>query len=144
MQILIVTIWITQGVLMFFDEFKFHHQRGLKKWERIGHPVDSLFFLIPFLYTLKFDNIYTFIGLCTFSCLLVTKDEFVHARECDSPEQWLHSVLFIIHPVAFLGLWLAWKNDFYAIIQMQSLIIFVFMLYQIIYWNFIIGTKNEA
>ena len=144
MQVVIVGLWITQGILMFFDEFKFHHQRGLNRWERIGHPIDSFFFLIPFLYTQYFSNIYVFIGLCFFSCLIVTKDEFVHAKECLGSEQWLHAVLFLFHPVALYGLWVAWENDLNKIIQIQSLIIFGFMLYQIIYWNFMIGEKNEA
>lgn len=144
MQALILVIWVSQGILMFFDEFKYHHKRGLKKWERVGHPIDSFFFLIPFVYTLYFSNIYIFLVLSLVSCLIVTKDEFVHAKECDAPEQWLHSVLFIIHPIAFIGLWLAWQNGFSQIIKFQSLIIFLFMLYQIIYWNFYIGKQNEA
>ena len=136
MQIIIISIWVSQGILMFFDEFKFHHQRGLKKWERIGHPIDSLFFLAPFLYTQLFTNSITFVGLCIFSSLLVTKDEFVHNQECSGAEQWLHSILFLIHPVALFALWIAWKNEYHQIIQIQSLIIFIFMSYQIIYWNF--------
>ena len=144
MQAIIVGFWMTQGILMFFDEFKFHHDRGLGKWERIGHPVDSLFFLIPFVYTQLFSNIYIFIGLSLFSCLLITKDEFVHAEECMPTEQWLHSVLFVTHPIALYGLWVAWQNNFNMIIQIQSVIIFLFMLYQIIYWNFYIGSQNEA
>lgn len=129
---------------MFFDEFKYHHERGLGKWERMGHPIDSFFFLIPFIYTLYFSSIYVFFGLCLISCLIITKDEFVHAKECIAAEQWLHSVLFIIHPIAFIALWLAWQNDLIQIIQIQSLVIFLFMLYQIIYWNFFIGRQNET
>jgi hypothetical protein len=144
MQAIIVGLWIIQGILMFFDEFRFHHQRGLKKWERIGHPIDSLFFLAPFIYTQFFVNTYVFVGLCIVSCLIITKDEFVHSEECVGSEQWLHSVLFVFHPVALFGLWIAWQNNFNAIIQIQAAIIAVFMLYQIIYWNFIIGQKNEA
>ena len=144
MQVLILSIWVTQGILMFFDEFKFHHERGLKQWERVGHPIDSFFFLIPFVYTLFFSNIYVFIALCLMSCLIVTKDEFVHAKECGALEQWLHSVLFIIHPIAFIGLWLAWQNDLVQIIQIQAFVIFLLMLYQIVFWNFIVGRKNET
>jgi len=144
MQALILSIWISQGVLMFFDEFKFHHERGLKRWERIGHPIDSFFFLIPFLYTLMFSNTYVFVGLCVLSSLIVTKDEFVHIEECKGSEQWLHAVLFIMHPVAFLGLWLAWQNGLLLIIQIQSVVIFLFMLYQFVYWNLIVGSQNEA
>lgn len=144
MQTLIVSLWVFQGILMFFDEFKFHHKRGLSRWERVGHPVDSLFFLIPFLYTLLYSNVYIFIGLSLFSSLLITKDEFIHAKSCEPAEQWLHSVLFVIHPIALYGLWYAWQNGFTQIIQIQSFIICLFMMYQIFYWNLYIGMLDEA
>ena len=144
MQALIVGLWVTQGILMFFDEFVFHHRRGLKKWERIGHPIDTVFFLIPFLYTQLFSNHYIFVALCIFSSLLITKDEFVHTEECEGRENWLHAVLFIFHPVALFGLWMAWQNSLNTIIIMQAIIIFLFMLYQIIYWNFMQGYPHET
>jgi hypothetical protein len=144
MQAVILSIWILQGLLMFFDEFKYHHQRGLKLWERVGHPIDSFFFLLPFLYTQFFSNVYIFIGLSIFSCLIITKDEFVHNEECLAGEQWLHSILFIVHPVSLFLLFLAWENSLNSLIQIQSLIIFIFMLYQIIYWNLFRGQDNEA
>jgi len=144
MQTLIVGLWVTQGILMFFDEFVFHHKRGLGKWERIGHPVDTIFFLLPFIYTQFFTNTFVFIGLSIFSSLLITKDEFVHTEECEGRENWLHAVLFIFHPVALFGLWVAWQNNLNNIIIVQSIIIFVFMLYQTIYWNFIKGYPNET
>ncbi len=129
---------------MFFDEFKFHHERGLKTWERIGHPIDSAFFIAPFIYALYSSNIYIFLGLCFASCLIITKDEFVHTKECVALEQWLHSVLFIIHPIAFIGLWLARQKGYTQIIQVQVVVIFLFMLYQIIYWNVFKGNHNET
>lgn len=144
MQKLIVALWLAQGVLMFFDEFKFHHMRGLKRWERVGHPIDSFFFLIPFMFTQFFSNTYVFISLCVFSCLLVTKDEFIHNQECPASEQWLHAVLFLMHPVSLYALWIAWQHNMDFIIQIQSVIIFIFMSYQIIYWNFIKGIKSET
>lgn len=144
MQILVISVWIIQGILIILDEFKYHHQRGLKRWERIGHPIDTFFFLIPFLYTWHFSNTAIFALFCLLSCLIITKDEFVHAKECGAHEQWLHSVLFIIHPISFIALWLAWKNGFEQIIKIQSFVIFSFMLYQIIFWNFIAGKKYET
>jgi len=144
MQALILTIWISQGVLMFFDEFIFHRRRELGKWERLGHPIDSLFFLLPFIYTQFFKNEYVFIILSIFSCILITKDEIVHSEECLPLEQWLHSVLFIIHPIALYFLWEAWKNELHSLIQVQSVIIFIFMLYQYFYWNIYKGTRHEA
>jgi len=142
MQALILGIWISQGILMFFDEFIYHHKRGLGKWERIGHPVDTIFFLAPFLYTQFYHNVNTFIGLCILSCLIVTKDEFVHSEECDAKEQWLHSLLFVIHPLAFGGLWLAWQNSLNELIQIQLGLISLFLFYQVIYWNYIADKKT--
>lgn len=139
MQGLIVSIWILQGVAMFFDEFYFHHKRGLKKWESLGHPIDTLFFLLCFIYTLiaSKESILGFIILSFVSTIFITKDEFIHAKECDGAENWLHSMLFIIHPLSLIALYYAWQKGFENIILIQSLIIFAFGLYQLIYWNFV-------
>lgn len=129
---------------MFIDEFKFHRKRGLGRWERLGHPVDTVFFLLPFIATLFNASNPVFISLCIFSSLVVTKDEFVHAKECEGAENFLHALLFIIHPVALYGLWLAWKHDMNTIIQIQVLIIALFMIYQFTYWNLYKGKPHEA
>ena len=31
-----------QGLAILVDEFWFHHRRGLPRWERLGHPIDTL------------------------------------------------------------------------------------------------------
>lgn len=144
MQTVILSVWIIQGFLMFIDEFKFHHKRGLGKWERIGHPIDTFLFLIPFVFTQYFSGDVIFAVLCIVSSLVVTKDEFVHAKECDGAESLLHALLFTIHPVALMALWMAWKNNLEFIIHLQILLIIAFMSYQIIYWNFYKGNLNEA
>ncbi len=33
---------LMQGLAMFVDEFVFHRRRGLPRWERLGHPLDTL------------------------------------------------------------------------------------------------------
>ena len=33
---------VLQGVIMVVDEGWFHRTRGLPRWERIGHPLDTL------------------------------------------------------------------------------------------------------
>lgn len=144
MQNLIITLWAFHGLLAIVDEFKFHRDRGLGRWERIGHPVDSIFFIAPFIYTHFFENTTVFLVMCALSCVIVTKDEFIHNHECNSTEQWLHSVLFIMHPISLYGLWYFWQNNQMIFITMQTSIIFVFMLYQIIYWNIFQGQNNEA
>jgi len=77
MHLLILVPFVIQALAIGFDEYYFHIKRGLPLWERIGHPIDTLsvafclFFVLFIPYsdtTLKW-----YIGLCVFSCLMVTK-----------------------------------------------------------------------
>ncbi|MBD64775.1 MAG: hypothetical protein CME62_06185 [Halobacteriovoraceae bacterium] len=144
---LIVFIWILQGMAMFVDEFYFHHKRGLGAWERIGHPIDTLFFVSCFIFTLFLDasaaatSAFVILGLM--STLIIVKDEFVHAKECDGGEHLLHAFLFILHPCALIGLYWMWQAGQTFIIGVQTLIISLFMIYQVVYWNFAKGKKYE-
>ncbi|HWU42647.1 MAG TPA: hypothetical protein VN132_04380, partial [Bdellovibrio sp.] len=45
-----VPIAILQGSIMLIDEFFFHHKRGLPRWERIGHPLDTITVLTCLLF----------------------------------------------------------------------------------------------
>jgi hypothetical protein len=142
MQILIYLPFFLQGLSMAVDEFYFHRRRGLGAWERWGHPLDSLTVLIPFLYLLKTtpstEALPVYIGLAAFSCVFVTKDEFVHREECDAKETWLHAVLFILHPLTFLSAAILWlqddegARDFFPV---QTVVIFLFLIYQLVYWS---------
>ena len=40
--------FLVQGIVITLDEFVFHVKRDLPKWERIGHPLDTLSVLICF------------------------------------------------------------------------------------------------
>jgi hypothetical protein len=136
----ILSIWILQGLLMFVDEFYFHRKRRLKRWESLGHPVDTFLFLACFAYTLIFpfhpDNFMIFTILSIISTLIITKDEWVHTQESSAGENWLHSLLFIVHPIALIALFFAWSYSFNIFIFLQTFIISLFLIYQIIYWNF--------
>ena len=92
-----------QAVAMFFDEFYFHHRRRLPKWEAYGHPLDTLstFICYGWIFFSKYSNmnLVFYLALSSFSCLLITKDEWVHQKQCCASEQWLHSFLFILHPI---------------------------------------------
>lgn len=131
-----------QAAAIAVDEFYFHFKRGLPKWERIGHPLDTLSVLIVFL-ALNFTRYngttpVWLIGLMLFSCALITKDEWVHHEHCEAAESWLHSVLFLIHPLVFLASWNVWKDSgSHFLLQAQLAGLALFLLYQIIYWNFI-------
>ncbi len=146
-RIFLIPIFL-QGATIFIDEFYFHLKRGLPKWERIGHPLDTLTFLACFAFGLFSDptdqNKLIYFILSAFSCLFVTKDEFVHAKKCGPGEHWMHSLLFVLHPIclySFYQLWL--RNEFHSILLFQALGIFSFMIYQIIFWQFF-GKRDDA
>ncbi|MFZ3229713.1 MAG: hypothetical protein WA160_05885 [Pseudobdellovibrio sp.] len=132
--------FVIQGAVMFFDEFYFHRKRGLPLWERIGHPIDSfsvfLCYFFIYLRPANEENLYIYVGLCAFSCLLITKDEFVHTQQCEAKENWLHSILFVLHPITFLAAGIIWKENLNTdFLKIQPLVILIFMVYQILYWS---------
>jgi len=148
---------------MFVDEHYFHKKRGLPPWEKIGHPIDTLFLLFCFIVALRTDlNQWTlalFIGLALFSCILITKDEFIHSEQCSPAENWLHSLLFVLHPIVLFSVAIQWgiksgKPLFFTghvsiaeinlvswFLVVQTVFIFSFMIYQIVYWNILSQKK---
>lgn len=128
------------AVLMLVDEFFYHNQRGLSRWERWGHPMDTLTVLIPTA-TLLFaplsppDLAAAYIGMAAFSSLFVTKDEWVHSRECTAGEQWIHSVLFVLHPVFFWCIWNMAHAGLRGAVQILFASQVLFFTYQIARWN---------
>ena len=136
-----------QGLAMFFDEFYFHRKRGLPLWERIGHPLDTLTVLTCFawliLMPLQPSSLLNWVGWVSFSCLWVTKDEWIHHRSCSTGEVWLHSVLFILHPICLLSVgWMAWNGGYEWFIKLQTFLLIVFMIYQFTYWNLLWKPKK--
>lgn len=132
--------FVLQALAMFFDEFHFHRRRGLPRWERIGHPLDSLTVLICYLFIAvqapTTAAIYIYAGLSFFSSVFVTKDEFVHSKLCDAKENWLHAFLFILHPITFLCAGIIWKENLSSqFLIIQPAVVVVFMVYQILYWS---------
>lgn len=157
--------FLFQGLAILFDEFYFHVRRGLPRWERIGHPIDTfsqlltlgILLFIPYGdWTLKLYG-----GAAIFSCILVTKDEFIHKEEAPWEENWLHAVLFVLHPIAlltagiiFLSIQdpsilpkplLAILNDKMALqlsLYGYFFSILTFFIYQVVFWNFIWKPKQ--
>lgn len=154
-----------QAAVMFFDEFYFHVRRGLPKWERIGHPLDTLTVLLcmAFVIWIPFSKIalIMYILLAGFSSLFVTKDEFVHHAHCPASEQWLHALLFTLHPITLccagfiwpvsqgteVTPWIAqWLDNGVALRQFLMLqfgAMGLFLLYQIVFWNFFYRETND-
>lgn len=128
---------VIQAGAMFFDELYFHRRRGLPFWERWGHPLDTLSFVVCVMIALWGDaqSERVFIVAGVFSCLLVTKDEFIHRRLCVEKECWLHSVLFILHPISLFCLWQLRLQGEVMVLQAQLALSSLFFIYQVTYWN---------
>ena len=134
-----------QTFFMAIDEFYFHRKRGLGPWERLGHPLDTTS-VLAYLCALSFFEPQSHLGVVTIigiaSSLLITKDEWVHHIHCEATEHWVHSILFILHPI-ILGLFgMGWWNGLFLrgstwewILDIQIGITFLFLLYQYFYWN---------
>ena len=158
MAFLIFLPFFIQMVVITFDEFYFHVRRGLPKWERVGHPLDTLTVLLCFLFALYIPYsplaLKIYIGLAIFSCVFVTKDEFVHKECCPASEQWLHALLFINHPIVLTATGLLWaviqgvapeilrdlfvyKEHLHTFLCIQTGSAALFLSFQSIYWNVI-------
>lgn len=159
MYVLVLLPFIFQAIAILFDEFYFHIRRGLPKWERIGHPVDTFTVIICMAMVLCVEysptTLKVYCALAALSCLMVTKDEFVHKHFCPATENWLHALLFTLHPMTLIatGLiwpvvqgakvpvwltnWLAAPFSFQFFLKTQLAVMVLFFIYQVVFWNFI-------
>jgi hypothetical protein len=145
-----------QALLMAVDELRFHRRRGLPRWERIGHPLDTLTVAVCLAWILftqpNHRTVIVFFAMAVFSCVFVTKDEPVHRRCCSAAEMWLHAFLFILHPVtlAIAGIfWSAMGNGSPALfagfvrfsgfertfLTLTCAFMVLFGIYQFVFWN---------
>ena len=166
MKYLLLLPLAVQALAILVDEFWFHIRRGLPRWERIGHPLDTLTVLAPVLWMIFTPptqrNVVILVCLAVVSCLFVTKDEFVHAEVCPPAEHWNHAVLFVAHPLVFLALGLLWPlahsiagtlapslqwleqfRGMESALPAQASILALYMVYQAVYWNLIYKPQDE-
>jgi hypothetical protein len=128
--------FILQACTIMIDEFIFHERRGLPLWEKIGHPLDTLSILLCYFYLLWGQaDPFTYALLAGFSCLLITKDEFVHSKLCPAMENWLHAVLFILHPISLFAAYQLVSSGEKSFLKIQTFITIIFMCYQAIRWS---------
>lgn len=145
--------FLLQGLVMGVDEFGFHRRRVLPRGEWIGHALDTFGFLAclacPLLLPPSAGNLGLFALLGAASCLMITKDEFIHQRLCSGGEHWVHAVLFLLHPIVLIataGLWLSTAGTALtavptpdpalamAMLRGQVLGVYGFLVFQILYW----------
>ena len=130
-----------QALVMAVDEGWFHRRRGLPRWERLGHPLDTLTTAACFAWIVTVPNetegaLAIYVGLSAFSCLFITKDKLVHARLCTPAEHWLHALLFVLHPIVLLCFgWIWASGGHHWVLEGQLLLTVTFLTFQILYWS---------
>lgn len=139
---------LVQAIGMLVDEFYFHYKRSLPRWERLGHPLDTITVIIIFIILAITDPLFEtppiLFVMIIFSCLFITKDEWVHQEHCSGGELWLHALLFVVHPIVLFLAWASWKESGFSVPhQIQLTMLIVFLLYQVIYWNLIKSEKSK-
>jgi uncharacterized membrane protein len=131
-----------QALVMLVDEGWYHRRRGLGRWERLGHPVDTFSVALAYAWLVthpvaSHGALVVYVALAALSSLLVTKDEPVHARVCTAGEHWLHALLFVLHPVVFVAfgaLWW-WHPEALRVVHVQLALTLLLMTYQLVYWS---------
>jgi hypothetical protein len=129
------------------DELHYHRRRGLPAWERWGHPVDALGLAACVAATLvgpiSPGALDLYVVLCILSSLLITKDEWVHAKICPGGEHWLHALLFLVHPLVLISLGVLWARDEARAARGLFLAaVIACAIYQTIYWNVVRGSER--
>lgn len=120
-----------QALAMLVDEGWYHRRRGLPRWERIGHPLDTLTFVICLGWLLAGGSTRGYVALAVGSTLFVTKDEPIHTQLCTAGEHYLHAALFVLHPLVLAAFYVLP----HAVLVGQLAVTLAFLAYQVIYWN---------
>ena len=135
--IVVATLYVTATLV---DEFLFHRNRGLHRREIIGYPINTLTVIACLLFlALAERNAFTekiYYFLAIVSCLSITKDEWVHRKACSGGEMWVHSVLYILHPLLLFIAMLGWEDHRAAFLALSGGLT-IYLFYQVTYWNLI-------
>ncbi len=148
LHLLLMFLAATQALLMFVDEAVFHRRRGLETFERWGHVADTALFCtalsVPAFWTPTQAALLSFTGLAIASCLLVTKDEWIHTEACEPIEHWCHAMLFILHGALLVVVGVLWFLEPWAWeLKALAASVFAWGIYQHLYWNIYYGRSSH-
>ena len=129
-----------QCVLMVVDEGWFHRVRGLPRWERISHPLDTLTLVGCLAWLIATESrspaaLSVYVGLAVFSMIFATKDEVMHTGLCSAGEHWVHAMLFVLRPIVLAASMYLWWIGAASLLAGQLGITVGFLAYQVIYWS---------
>lgn len=140
LRLLLLLLAGVQALVMLWDELFFHRRRGLERFERWGHVADTAVFCaalcIPAFAAPDRVPLISFVLLAFFSSLLITKDEWIHAKVCTGAENWCHALLFILHGALLVIVGILWvlEPDAWELRALPFLVL-AWGLYQHFYWN---------
>lgn len=132
------------GLLHGIDELICHRARfPMPKWELWSHPLDTsiVFLLVGLAVGLAPTEINQkiYAGIALISILLVTKDEWVHKVHCSGFELWIHSLLFILHPIFLYSIFRGWvtgQNNFLGVTLSLLFVVLCTQLFELFkYWK---------
>jgi 2-polyprenyl-6-hydroxyphenyl methylase/3-demethylubiquinone-9 3-methyltransferase len=128
-----------QAALMFVDEGAFHRVRRLGEWESWGHVADSALFaaaLAPAaLLAPNLGASVVYAVLAVVSAVMVTKDEWIHTRECEAAENWVHALLFALHPCVLISIGALWaRGEGVLLRRWLPAVVAAYSFYQWLYW----------
>ncbi|MDJ0626558.1 MAG: hypothetical protein QNJ31_09370 [Candidatus Caenarcaniphilales bacterium] len=132
------------AVCFFFFDEPLHHKRDLKLWERISHPIDTVFtcftYSIALWATTKNSQVLFWLYCISalFTIVLSYKDEFIHKQECCVRENIIHAAMFSLSGISFtLGACLILIGN----LSWPFLLAIVFasftLCWQIVFWFFL-------
>jgi len=107
-----LAVFASYFLLLCIDELWFHRKRILTKKEKWSHRVDLILLLscvatvLFFEYSDKTRIVFGILALL--SILSITKDEVSHASSCSGSELWIHSLIFLSHPLMLITLGAIW------------------------------------
>jgi 2-polyprenyl-6-hydroxyphenyl methylase/3-demethylubiquinone-9 3-methyltransferase len=128
-----------QGTLMVVDEAVFHRERVLGRAESWGHVADTLVFVatlsIPAFQPQTTAWLLAYAIGAVFSSVFITKDEWIHTKECRAGEHWVHSLLFVVHPTILIAMGALWTHERNATLRIAAAASsLAFATYQWLYW----------
>jgi hypothetical protein len=144
--VVILALLALQSGLQLLDELRFHRRRGLARIEGWSHASDAFLFGlimgIPAFWPPAGPALTIYLIGAVLSLLLVTKDEWIHARECTGTELWLHALMFIIHPLLLAGLAVLWlRSGSRPLFLGVALLALGWAIYQLAFW--VIGADRR-
>ena len=136
----LVAPFVVQAAVMFVDERVYHRRRGLPRYERIGHPIDTLSAALCYAWLVfarpTRAHACAYAAIAIVSALVVTKDEPIHARACSPGEHWVHALLFMLHPIVLgAAAYVWWTGRLRALLVAELALTIAFAAYQLAYWN---------